>query len=64
MTGPSRRPTQVRGKPGLALVLNHENITDAFYHGNERPMLIANAIFRMGGNASLFTTRPQGMVCS
>lgn len=60
ITHTPKRLMQAREKPGLALVINHENITSAIYPGNERSMLVSNAIFRLGGTAAIFTTRPQG----
>ncbi|KAK9787114.1 hypothetical protein WJX73_004058 [Symbiochloris irregularis] len=42
----------------LALVLNHENITSCFYLGDERPYLLVNCLFRLGGAAALMSNRP------
>ena len=39
---------QERGRGGYALVVSTENITQNWYHGIERSMLIPNTIFRMG----------------
>ncbi|PSC75078.1 3-ketoacyl-synthase 20-like [Micractinium conductrix] len=45
-----------RGHGGYALVVSTENITQNWYHGNERSMLIPNTIFRMGSAAILLTS--------
>lgn len=42
---------------GYALVVSTENITQNWYQGNERSMLIPNTIFRMGGAAILLTNK-------
>lgn len=42
---------------GYALVVSTENITQNWYQGNERSMLIPNTIFRMGGAAMLLTNK-------
>lgn len=47
-TYPSPSGVQERGKGGYALVLSTENITQNWYRGNERSMLLPNTIFRMG----------------
>ncbi|MQL90946.1 hypothetical protein Taro_023548 [Colocasia esculenta] len=41
----------------LALVVSMENITLNWYFGNDRSMLLANCIFRMGGAAALLSNR-------
>lgn len=52
-TRPSHRASssflQERGRGGYALVVSTENITQNWYRGNERSMLLPNTIFRMGG---------------
>lgn len=40
-----------------ALVISTENITQNFYRGNEKSMLITNTLFRMGGAAVLLSGR-------
>jgi len=40
-----------------ALVVSTENITQNFYQGNEKSMLIQNTLFRMGGAAVLLSGR-------
>lgn len=45
------------GRGGYALVVSTENITQNWYHGNERSMLIPNTIFRMGSAAILLTNK-------
>nr|AAW34167.1 beta-ketoacyl-CoA synthase [Diacronema lutheri] len=40
-----------------ALVISTENITQNFYQGNEKSMLISNTLFRMGGAAVLLSGR-------
>ncbi|KAK9803411.1 hypothetical protein WJX72_008606 [[Myrmecia] bisecta] len=42
----------------VALVLSTEIIGNQVYYGNERPFLVANCIFRMGGAAALLSNRP------
>ena len=40
-----------------ALVVSTENITQNWYHGNQKSMLIPNTIFRMGAAAVLLTNK-------
>ena len=40
-----------------ALVVSTENITQNWYFGNERSMLIPNCLFRVGGAAVLLSNR-------
>jgi 3-ketoacyl-CoA synthase len=37
------------------LVVNHENITNCWYIGEDRSMLVVNCLFRAGGGAALLT---------
>lgn len=39
------------------LIVNHENITQNWYIGNDRSMLVCNCLFRVGGAAALVTNR-------
>jgi len=39
----------------LGIVISTENITQNFYRGNEKSMLISNTLFRMGGAAVLLS---------
>ncbi|KAK9838154.1 hypothetical protein WJX81_004882 [Elliptochloris bilobata] len=41
------------------LVVNHENITQNWYVGNDRSMLVCNCLFRIGGAAALLSNRPR-----
>lgn len=41
------------------LVISTENITQNWYKGNERDMLVSNTIFRMGGAAILLSNKPK-----
>lgn len=41
----------------LALIVNHENITENWYTGNDRSMLVCNCLFRLGGAAALVSNR-------
>jgi 3-ketoacyl-CoA synthase len=56
--GLARRLLRERGRGGYALVVSTENITQNWYRGNERSMLIPNTIFRMGSAAILLTNKP------
>ncbi len=38
-----------------ALVVSHENVTQNWYWGSDRSMLLPNCIFRAGGAALLLT---------
>lgn len=42
-----------------ALVISTENLTQAFYHGNNRAFLLQNTLFRCGGAAVLLSNRVQ-----
>jgi 3-ketoacyl-CoA synthase len=42
----------------IAVVLSTENITQNWYTGNERPMLVQNTLFRMGGAGIVLTNKP------
>jgi len=42
-------------KDPLAIVVSMENITQNIYLGREKPMLLANSLFRMGGAAILLS---------
>eukprot|EP00775_Hariotina_reticulata_P010997 gene10997-11151_t len=45
--------------PGsLALVVSHENITNNYYTGCDRSMLVCNCLFRSNGSAVLVSSRP------
>ena len=39
------------------LIVNHENITQNWYVGNDRSMLVCNCLFRVGGAAVLLSNR-------
>jgi len=41
----------------LALIVSHENLTQALYHGNERAFLLQNTLFRCGGAAVLLSNK-------
>ncbi|RZC92718.1 hypothetical protein C5167_011798 [Papaver somniferum] len=41
-----------------ALVISMENITQNWYYGNDRPMLLSNCLFRVGGAVVLLSNRP------
>ena len=41
----------------VALVVNHENITNCFYRGKDRSFLLAGALFCVGGAAALMSNR-------
>ncbi|BDA49612.1 3-ketoacyl-CoA synthase 11 [Coccomyxa sp. Obi] len=43
----------------LALIVNHENITQNWYVGNDRSMLVCNCLFRLGGAGALLSNRPK-----
>ncbi|GBG00075.1 hypothetical protein Rsub_12772 [Raphidocelis subcapitata] len=45
--------------PGsYALVISHENITNNYYTGRDKSMIIANTLFRSNGAAVLLSSRP------
>jgi 3-ketoacyl-CoA synthase len=47
-----------QAKPNTSiLIVNHENITNCWYQGNDPHMLVVNCLFRMGGAAALLTNR-------
>ena len=41
----------------VALIVNHENITQNWYVGNDRSMLVCNCLFRIGGAAAVLSNR-------
>ena len=43
-----------------ALLVSTENMTQSFYAGDDKSMLLPNALFRMGGSAVLFSLRKKG----
>lgn len=45
----------------LALIVNHENITNNWYVGNDRSMLVCNCLFRLGGAGALLSNRPKDL---
>jgi 3-ketoacyl-CoA synthase len=45
-------------KNANCLVVSTENITQNWYHGNDKSSLMSNTLFRMGGAAILLTNRP------
>jgi 3-ketoacyl-CoA synthase len=55
--GLAKRMLGSLNRGGYALVVSTENITQNWYQGNERSMLIPNTIFRMGGAAMLLTNK-------
>merc|ERR1712113_256734 len=52
LTSPHQRNT-------LALVVSTENITQNWYRGNDRAMLLTNTLFRCGSAAILLSNRPK-----
>lgn len=40
-----------------ALVINHENVTNCLYTGNQKNMLITNVLFRIGGACAIMSNR-------
>ena len=49
---------QLQAMPNkLALIVNHENITQNWYVGNDRSMLVCNCLFRLGGAGALLSNR-------
>ncbi|KYR01268.1 fatty acid elongase 3-ketoacyl-CoA synthase [Tieghemostelium lacteum] len=46
-------------KNSIAVVLSTENITQNWYKGNERSMLVSNTLFRMGGAAIMLSNKPK-----
>ena len=43
----------------VAVIVSHENLTQALYHGNERAFLVQNTLFRCGGAAVLLSNKWQ-----
>ncbi|TYJ22652.1 hypothetical protein E1A91_A08G139400v1 [Gossypium mustelinum] len=55
----------LRANPNTyAVVVSTENITQNWYFGNDRSMLLCNCIFRMGGAAVLLSNKPRDKACS
>ncbi|EGG16444.1 fatty acid elongase 3-ketoacyl-CoA synthase [Cavenderia fasciculata] len=46
-------------KNAVAVVLSTENITQNWYRGNDRSMLVTNTLFRMGGAAIMLSNKPK-----
>ena len=40
-----------------ALIINHENVTNCLYTGNQKNMLITNVLFRIGGACAIMSNR-------
>ena len=55
----SHFPVLQRYPHARAVVVSTENITQNWYFGNERSMLIPNCLFRVGGAACLLSNRLQ-----
>jgi 3-ketoacyl-CoA synthase len=55
--GLAKRLLSSLDRKGYALVVSTENITQNWYQGNERSMLIPNTIFRMGSAAMILTNK-------
>lgn len=41
----------------VALLVAHENVTNGFYPGNDKSLLVANVLFKLGGSAAILSTR-------
>ena len=39
------------------LIINHENVTNCLYTGNQKNMLITNVLFRIGGACAMMSNR-------
>ena len=39
------------------LIINHENVTNCLYTGNQKNMLITNVLFRIGGACAIMSNR-------
>jgi len=63
-TGPWRQTRADRaaqaGAGKVALLLAHENITNGMYPGNDKALLVANVLFKLGGSAAVLSTRRAG----
>jgi 3-ketoacyl-CoA synthase len=55
--GLAQKLLRVHGKGAYALVVSTENITQNWYLGDDRSMLIPNTLFRMGGAAVVLTNK-------
>ena len=42
-----------------AVVVSHENLTNNWYPGKDRSMLVPNCIFRCNGSALLMSNKPR-----
>ena len=47
----------------VALIVNHENITENFYSGNDTSMQLTNSLFRAGGAAAIVSNRQASSHC-
>merc|ERR1719453_1180885 len=55
----SRLLTSAENKNCRAIVVSTENITQNWYRGNDRSMLLSNCLFRCGAAALLLSNRPR-----
>ena len=56
----ARRLLATLPKGSKALIVNHENITNNWYVGEDRSMLLVNVLFRAGGAAVLLSNESKG----
>ena len=56
----ARRLLATLPRGAKALIVNHENITNNWYVGEDRSMLLVNVLFRAGGAAVLLSNSSQG----
>lgn len=53
----AKRLLEAHPEGARALVVSTENLTQAFYHGNDRAFLLQNTLFRCGGAAVLLSNK-------
>ncbi len=53
----AKRLLEAHPQGARALVVSTENLTQAFYHGNDRAFLLQNTLFRCGGAAALLSNQ-------
>ena len=56
---PFEHVVTMQALPGKrVLIINHENVTNCLYTGNQKNMLITNVLFRIGGACAIKAALP------